>query len=88
MNMNAIILKNNKYHVDLQIQDDVLHFGPFDTEDQARTEWAKQSQSYNSWGKPEDVDLYEAMTVQKEILIKLPNKYKKKCSCGNSCKAD
>jgi len=81
--MNAVILRNGKYHVQVQLQDEVLNFGPFDTETLAREKWAKESNDYNRWGKPEDIDLYEAKL--EEVLVKVAKK--SGCCCNCKCRA-
>jgi hypothetical protein len=83
---SMIIKRGDKYFYNLQIQDDVLHKGPFDSSEQARLAWIEEAKTMNGWknGDPEP-SLYEAVQVITERLV--PIGKPKKC-CGGCCCGD
>jgi len=84
---SMIIKRGDKYFYDLQIQDDVLHRGPFANDEQARLAWIEEARTMNGWkaGDPEP-KLYEAIQVVTERLIPIDKPKKCSCCCGHSLK--
>lgn len=81
--MNKIIKRGENYFYDLMIQDEVLHRGPYSSEDVARAQWRLEAISMIGW-KPEHSEppLYEAIQTVSERLVHIPTRHDTCKCCG------
>lgn len=80
--MNRIVFKDGKYYAHVQEQDCVETYGPFDTEQQARNEWARVSNLLIDQGKkPDDPPLYESILITRpeEVLVRRSSELENRC---------